>query len=237
MVNIVEIITRSDQGITRPFLCRGDNGLQYYVKGNAAGKKALIAEWIAGNLGKKLGLPIPDFQLVKVPTELIRLSARDDATALGAGVGFGSQRVESVDELSYLFINQIPGELRAKILLFDWWICNGDRTLTADGGNPNLLWLHRTQRLYVIDQNVAFDDNEVSGFWDEHIFHSDITQWSAEFQASMTTLMRNALSELPKWWNEMPAEWTEVDTGLSLNQITSLLWRFQDKPSIFWRVQ
>jgi HipA-like kinase len=60
MIRIVEIITRSEQGITRPFLCRGDNGLQYFVKGHGAGRRALIAEWIAGNIGKRLGLPIPE---------------------------------------------------------------------------------------------------------------------------------------------------------------------------------
>ena len=61
-VNIVETISRSIQGITRPFVCRGDDGWLYYVKGHGAGRQALIAEWIAGNLGKRLGLPIPDFK-------------------------------------------------------------------------------------------------------------------------------------------------------------------------------
>ena len=37
-VNIVEIIRRSTQGITRPFLCRGDDNWLYYVKGHGAGR-------------------------------------------------------------------------------------------------------------------------------------------------------------------------------------------------------
>ena len=136
-VQITEIIGRSAQGITRPFLFRADDGRLYYVKGNGAGRRALIAEWIAGHLGQRLGLPIPDFRQTIVPTDLIQFSARDDIRDLGAGIGFGSALVENMDELTYLCIEQIDPVLRAKILLFDWWVCNGDRTLTPDGGNPN----------------------------------------------------------------------------------------------------
>src|ERR1019366_6552981 len=203
MINIVEIITRSEQGVTKPFLCRGDNGLQYFVKGHGAGRRALINEWIAGNLGRRLGLPIPDFQLANFPADLIRFSARDDAHDLGVGIGFASQRIENADELSYLFIEQIPAELRARILLFDWWVCNGDRTLTPDGGNPNLLWVHRDKKLFVIDQNVALDA-DLEGFWDEHIFQSDYAQWTPQFREQMTGLMRTALAELDQWWQAMP---------------------------------
>ena len=70
-VNIVEIISRSTQGITRPFLCRGDDGCLYFVKANGAGRQALIAEWIAGHLGRRLGLPIPEFKQAVIPDDLV----------------------------------------------------------------------------------------------------------------------------------------------------------------------
>lgn len=95
-VNIVEIIGRSAQGITLPFFCRGDDGWLYYVKGNGAGRRALICEWIAGQLGKRLGLPIPDFKQAVIPKELVTLSARDDIAELGAGIGFASQVVANL---------------------------------------------------------------------------------------------------------------------------------------------
>ena len=31
-VTIVEVLRRADQGMTRPFLCRGDDDVLYYVK-------------------------------------------------------------------------------------------------------------------------------------------------------------------------------------------------------------
>ena len=75
---ITEVTARSTQGITRPFICRGDDGWLYFVKGNGAGRSSLICEWIAGHLGMRLGLPIPDFKQAVMPKELVTLSARDD---------------------------------------------------------------------------------------------------------------------------------------------------------------
>lgn len=36
-VQIVEVIRRSEQGITLPYICRGDNDKVYFVKGIGAG--------------------------------------------------------------------------------------------------------------------------------------------------------------------------------------------------------
>ena len=233
-IRVVEIIGRSTQGITRPFLCRGDDGQQYYVKGHGAGRRALISEWLAGHLGVRLGLPIPAFAQMVVPSELIQFSARDDIQDLGAGVGFGSQLVGNADELTYLYIEQIDPKLRAKILLFDWWICNGDRTLSPDGGNPNLLWAHRDVKLHVIDQNLAFD-SDVVGFWDEHIFRASAGEWAPAFRDEMTRTMTDVLADVPQWWKQMPENWTEVECGLNLADVQKLLSRFKENSRIFWR--
>src|SRR5579883_1642946 len=215
-VRIVEIITRSEQGITRPFFCRADDGSLYYVKGNSAGRKALISEWIAGNLCKRIGLPIPEFKLATIPAELINFSARDDAADLGAGIGFASKLVENADELSYLFIEQIDFGVRAKVLLFDWWTANADRTLTEHGGNPNILWVHRDAKPFVIDHNLAFENDSLPDFWQHHIFADARGAWNLEFQRQMTALMKAALVELPTWWSQIPEPWTEFDCGLTL---------------------
>ena len=219
---------------TRPFLCRGDDGWLYYVKGHGAGRQALIAEWIAGNLGKRLGLPIPDFKQAVVPAELIRLSAREEIADLGAGTGFASQLIQNTDELTYLYIGQIDEALRAKILLFDWWTANGDRTLTEHGGNPNILWVHHDHKPYVIDHNLAFDNTALADFWSQHIFLESRAAWTPAFRQSMESLMRAALQELEKWWAEMPPGWTETPTGVTLESVKKLLWRFDAESAKFW---
>jgi hypothetical protein len=233
-VRIVEIIDRSTQGITKPFFCRGDDGLLYYVKGRHAGHSSLICEWIAGQLARRLGLPIPQFKLANIPRPLIELSARDDIADLGTVTGFASQKVENADELKYLFIEQIDVGLRARILLFDWWTANGDRILTEHGGNPNILWVHHEARPYIIDHNTAFDPTSLADFWQQHIFAACRTQWSDSFRRDSELLMKTALADLDHWWNVMPAEWTETGVEPTLDTVRNLLWRFETAPAIFW---
>ena len=235
-VSIVEVIRRSTQGVTLPFLCRGDDGFLYYVKGKSAGRRSLICEWIAGLLGKQIGLPIPDFKQAVITTEFVSRSARNDIGDLGAGIGFASQIVNDADELTYLYIAQIDDALRAEVLLFDWWTSNGDRTLTEHGGNPNILWVHRDHKPYVIDHNIAFDETARSDFWTHHIFASSRSSWTLAFRNTTEHRMRTALSKLDVWWRAMPAEWTEMPTGITLESVKTLLWRFETDSAKFWTV-
>jgi hypothetical protein len=169
-----------------------------------------------------------------MPDELTRLSAREDIADLGAGIGFGSQTIPNTDELTYLYIGQIDEVLRAKILLFDWWTANGDRTLTEHGGNPNILWVHRDHKPYVIDHNLAFDLAALPDFWSQHIFLDSRALWTPAFRQSMEPLMRAALQELENWWGQMPPEWTEAPTGVTFESVKKMLWRFEDESAKFW---
>ncbi|MFN0080459.1 MAG: HipA family kinase [Prosthecobacter sp.] len=56
---ITEILGRSEQGMTRPFICRA-GALIHYVKGRYAGQRSLCCEWIAGRAAQFLldGLPL-----------------------------------------------------------------------------------------------------------------------------------------------------------------------------------
>ena len=155
-VEIVEVLRRSEQGLTFPFICRGDNGEIYFVKGMGAGRRSQICEWIAGCLGKELGLPIAPFEIVYVPEELLELDVGFDLGELGAGPAFGSCE-QRVMELTISVVDEVPDSLQQDVLIFDRWIRNGDRTLTEKGGNPNLFWQPNTRKLIMIDHNQAFD--------------------------------------------------------------------------------
>ncbi len=236
-LDIIEIIDRSSQGVTRPFLCRGQDNQLYFVKGRYAGTKALIAEWIAGHIGRCFKLPIPDFRLARIPKRLISMSARDDASDLGEGVGFASLVVPNACELSYLEMCQLPEFFKARTLLFDWWIANGDRTLNENGGNPNILWVQRDRKPHVIDHNLAFEEQGCAEFWATHAFASQKASWDADYIHANEQLMESVLADIPVWWREMPESWTEVNTGLTLESVTTLLWRFRANPRSFWRTE
>lgn len=212
-MQIVEILDRSEQGVTKPFICRGEDGKIYFVKGKGAGKRSLICEWMASSLGSKMGLPVPPHRIVEVPSALIDLGSRDDLGDLGDGPAFASQRQQLV-ELSLSNICSVPVALQRLVLAFDWWIRNGDRTLSDKGGNPNLFWSLEKGHLVVLDHNLAFDDTVTAAdFLALHAFSAQsrvlFEDWVFQQQ-----LCRTCLEAMDGWdaiCSEIPVEWSFVD--------------------------
>ena len=141
---INEILGRSEQGTTRPFICRGDDLGTYYVKGAYAGKRSLCCEWVANRLfwlaaPPNAPLSPPWFKMGEVPEALIRGSARKDILDVGAGMVFASGLIDDGQELTWSAAQGWPEETMALIVLMDLWLQNEDRSLSAMGGNPNLL--------------------------------------------------------------------------------------------------
>lgn len=168
MVQIVEILGRSEQGMTRPFICRGEDGNTWFVKGIDAGRRSQVCEWIAGKLALALELPVAPFELVDVPNELVEMTP--EYQALGPGPAFGSLK-QTIMELNYAKVSDVPMELQRSVLGFDWWIRNNDRMLSEAGGNPNLFWEPEDERLVVIDHNQAFDPEfSADDFLKYHVF-------------------------------------------------------------------
>jgi hypothetical protein len=236
MIRIIEIGDIAWQGRTEPVFCRAEDGHEYVVKGNFAGRKALIAEWVANRLGKLLSLPIPDFQQLQLDPQLVEYSAKTrELERLGRGVLFGSRREPNLVEIRHSDLPRVDLNLRARVLAFDWWIANSDRVFIEGGGNPNLLWAEDQQRLVVIDHNLAFDPSLMADFWKEHAFRDAWQVWSPAFCEGISAEFRTALGQLHLIWNELPEEWTEVESGLSLALVESLLWQFDREADIFWR--
>jgi hypothetical protein len=170
---ITEILGRSQQGRTQPYVCLADNAEVYFVKGKIATRRGLVNEWVCGRLAQGLGLPIAPFALLEVSDELIAASQMgaiklDD---LGPGTVFGSKRATGV-ELTPSHVLEVPIEIQKAVAVFDWWVHNGDRCLTALGGNVNLLWNQSDEaHLVVIDHNLAFEDQfSADDFCHTHVF-------------------------------------------------------------------
>jgi len=123
---------------------------------------------------------------------------------------------------------RVTESLRAEILMFDWWVRNGDRT----DGNANLLWKPTESRLFVIDHNLAFDSAEApEDFWANHIFRDAYRAWTDDFRGLMGLKMRAIMGELPRLWQELPEEWTaDCDTTYAI--VDTILRRYVE-PS-FW---
>ncbi|MGB7756538.1 MAG: HipA family kinase [Salinisphaera sp.] len=214
MLEIVEVIERSTQGKTRPFICRGDDDAVYFVKGCDAGKRSLICEWICGCLARHWQLPIPDFEIAYVPPQLMSGPKTLELSDLGSGPVFASKRRRGT-ELSWHSAQTVPPKMKQDVLLFDWWIKNGDRTLTAHGGNPNLFWAPDAQELVVIDHNVAIDATVTSdNFFIDHVFCDQASAVVDDLvtRAEYTRRMNAAMARWDAIIESIPDEWRYLDT-------------------------
>ncbi|WP_369127717.1 HipA family kinase [Rhodovulum sulfidophilum] len=137
MLSIVEPTTTAGDGITRPRLCRLSDDEFYYVKGRRVTPQGLVNELVCGHLGQALGLPIPEFSLTEVPQLPTASAFAELRSDLGFGVLFASRRVSNLMELDLSQAKRVPEPTRRDVAAFDYWVGNGDRTLTEFGGNPN----------------------------------------------------------------------------------------------------
>jgi hypothetical protein len=120
--------------------------------------------------------------------------------------------------------------LRLRVLLFDWWVMNGDRT----DENSNLLWVAHKKALHVIDHNLSFDSNLTpEEFWQSHIFRSDRDQIRA-LEATTKPLMVDIIGAIPTVWRELPDEWLETE-NFDINNTTQVLGRCMS--SAFWELE
>ena len=242
MVVIEEVKHRAEQGVTRPFRCRGEDGKWYFVKSRAsAGYQALLHEWVAGVLAKEFDLPIAPFSCVDVPSELIIPELGTELEELGAGVAFGSQQVDVVQELSISHLDDVPVSVQQDVLVFDWWVKNGDRTLTPHGGNPNLLWDQINKSLVVIDHNMAFDKSfEKQAFIDGHVFSGQIDSVFLDIvkRAEYEKKIAHAMKAFQRACDTAPDEWYWIDfdepVKFDREEIATMLNRF--RTGNFWNL-
>lgn len=204
-LTIIEVIKQAEQGLSSPFLCRGDDGELYFVKGKASGRASLWAEWLGGHLGHALGLPIPTFCVADIPAALIK-ECSPELRSLGSGPAFASRKTEGCQWLELAVSPQVEAPLQRDLLVFDWWLHNGDRTR----GNPNLLWNASRSELVVIDHNQAFcADFTAHEFWEHHLFSAQrngVFNDLAE-QARYSERLVTALSVWDEACDNAPPEW------------------------------
>jgi hypothetical protein len=142
------------EGGSLPALAEADDGQLYVVKfsGAGQGRKALIAELLAGEIARALGLSVPHLALIGLDPafgnnegdpeiqDLLRAS-----TGLNLGLAYlpGALMFDPLAETS------IDTRLASAIVWFDALVLNVDRTVK----NPNLLYWR--EGLWLIDHGAA----------------------------------------------------------------------------------
>ena len=111
-LEIVEIRSRAEQGVTKPFRCLADDESEYFVKGKSLGVHDSIKEWLGGYLAKAFGLPVPDFRAVSITLELLASFGDEALSDLGVGPAFASKTVPNAIEFRHDLIQYIQDDLQ-----------------------------------------------------------------------------------------------------------------------------
>jgi hypothetical protein len=153
-VTATRYVTPLREGGSMPGLVEADDDGLYVLKFRGAGQgpRALVAELVAGELGRALGLDVPEIVLIDLDADLGRAEPDPEIQELIAASG---GRNVGLDFLPAA-LPFVPGagdppdpELAAAIVWFDALMTNVDRTPR----NPNLLCWHG--RLWLIDHGAA----------------------------------------------------------------------------------
>jgi hypothetical protein len=153
-VTATRYVTPLREGGSVPALVEADDDGLYVVKllGAGHGRKALIAEVLAGELGRHLGLPVPDLVLVEMDAALAKAEPDPELHDLlerSAGLNMGLDFLPGALPFAPAVGPRPDPELAADTVWLDAFTTNVDRTPR----NPNLLVWHR--RLYLIDHGSA----------------------------------------------------------------------------------
>lgn len=145
------------EGGSMPAVMEADDGASYVVKFRGAGQgpRALVAEFVAGELARGLGLPVPELVVVAVDAAIGRNEGDPEIRSLvvgsagdNAGLAFLPGAI-NFDPAATRDIATIDPTVMAQIIAFDAFAQNMDRTAK----NPNMMWCHG--RLWLIDHGAS----------------------------------------------------------------------------------
>jgi len=147
-------VTPLREGGSLPALVEADDDGLYVLKffGAGQGPKALVAEVVAGELGRALGIPVPELVLVELDPAIGRAEPDpeiQDLLLASGGTNLGVDFLPGALPFSPAAGPPPDPNLAAAIVWLDALVTNVDRTPQ----NPNLLWWHR--RLWLIDHGAA----------------------------------------------------------------------------------
>jgi HipA-like protein len=210
-VTATRYVTPLREGGSLPAIIEADDDGMYVLKFRGAGQgpKALIAELVAGELARALGLAVPELVFVELDPELARTEPDPEIQSLirdSAGINLaldylpGSITFDPVAE-------KIDADLASSIVWFDALVTNVDRTPR----NTNLLMWHR--KLWLIDHGAAL------------YFHHTWTNYQERSRDSFPNIKDHVLlpfsSEVAL--REVDAKMVERTTAETISEVVQLI--------------
>ncbi|MGA7669366.1 MAG: HipA family kinase [Nitrolancea sp.] len=153
-VEVTRYVTPLREGGSLPAIVEADDLGTYVLKFRGAGQgtKVLIAELLAGEIGRKLGLPIPELVFANLDAAIGRNEGDPEIQELierSEGLNLGMDFLPGSFGFDALQAQEFGARLASEIVWFDAFMTNVDRTAR----NTNMLIWHR--ELWLIDNGAS----------------------------------------------------------------------------------
>lgn len=204
-VNVTRYVMPLREGGSLPALAEADDGFNYVLKFRGAGQreKALIAELIGGELARRLGFKVPEIVFAQLDAAFGNSEGDEEiqdllkgSQGLNLALHFLSKAMTFDPGAS-----QVDEELASKILWFDAWITNVDRTFR----NTNLLIWNR--ELWLIDHGASF------------LFHHSWENWERHAVSPFATIKDHVLLPKASKLEQVDSEMKKVITRESIREV------------------
>ncbi len=232
-VNVIRYITPLREGGSLPALAEADDDFKYVLKFRGAGHgvKALIAEYLGGQIAGYLGLPVPELVFATLDEAFGRTEADEeiqDLLKFSQGLNLGLHYLSGA--LTYdAAVNDCDALLASKIVWLDAFITNVDRTFK----NTNLLiW---KKEIWLIDHGASFYFHHSWTNWEQstltpfalikdHVLlpkADKLEEAHTEFTNKLNdSILKNIVDRIPEDW----LQWE--DNELTPEEIKSVYFQF-----------
>ena len=217
-VRATRYVTAFREGGSLPGLVEADDDGLYVVKFRGAGQgpRALVAEWLVGEIGRALGLLVPELVTVELDRDIAESEPHEeihDLLVASVGTNIGVDFLPGSITFNPAADTVTDADWAADVVWFDAFTTNPDRTPK----NTNLLVWHG--RMWLIDHGAALYVHHTWKDPEEHAtrpfersrehvllpFASSVAVASKRLAGLVT---RSLLEELVA---EIPAEWLPPD--------------------------
>ena len=202
------------EGGSLPAIVEADDLGLYVVKFRGAGQglRALVAEWVAGEIGRALGLAVPEIILIEIDAALGRNEPDAEIRYLlkaSAGLNLALDYLPGSTTFDPAARDAVSAETASLAVWFDAFVMNVDRTPR----NANLLVWHR--KLYCIDHGAAlyFHHNwetmpqKIASPFAEIAQHI-LLPWASQIEQASILAHRKLTSEVfHEILDQLPDEW------------------------------
>lgn len=208
-VNVTRYVMPLREGGSLPALAEADDGFNYVLKFKGAGQreKALIAELIGGELARRVGFRVPEIVFANLDAAFGNSEGDEEIQdLLKSSQGLNLALHFLTKALTFdPGASKVDEDLASRIVWFDAWITNVDRTFR----NTNLLIWKR--ELWLIDHGASL------------VFHHSWENWEKHSLSPFPTVKDHVLLPRASALDKVDAEMKQIITSELIDEVVQMV--------------